>query len=127
MKDKLLFGTIGLLVGIVVMQWTMPSGLAGPTIQPAAGSVIATDTEFLVTVDGTIWMYRRSSVGGPWFNTGSIPLPANEVAFYSYVTGSAWPGRIVDRSGNLWIQESPTAWTNVGPPPAGPISTSQST
>lgn len=45
MKKKLLYLKIGVLIGVVVMQWTMPSNRLGN--KPALASVVVHETRVL--------------------------------------------------------------------------------
>ena len=123
MKDKLLFGTIGLLAGIVVMQWTMPSGQA-TVVTPPVGRVIAmTSSGSVLLADGTQWGLSFSQgQGGPyeWYEIEPpLPVSVDQVQF-------ADQNGFVDKDGNLWYSGA-GAWHNVGQPPIGPVSTEQST
>lgn len=105
MRDKLLFGTIGLLVGVVVMQWTMPSGNA-TVVTPPVGNIVAMHGGWSVlTTNGELWDHN----GPSWRKIGDIsPVPVANVQFI--VSNS-----LVDKSGNLWSDPGDgTGWVNVG-------------
>lgn len=123
MKDKLLFGTIGLLVGIVVMQWTMPQGRA-TVVTPPVGNVIAqTGNGGVLTEDGVVWgTTQPEGPGTPWSwyrPVPPLPVPVDQVHFITDVA-------LVDKSGNFWRVDG-TQWVNIGQPPTSPVSTSEST
>jgi hypothetical protein len=124
MKDKLLFGTIGLLVGIVVMQWTMPSGQAIATAMPS-GTIVATMGARVLAVDGNVWLWSGQY---GWENRGPIPVPPASVV--SIEQDNDWGTALLDTDGNYWLDDSTTpegVFMNRGQPPAGPISTAPAT
>jgi hypothetical protein len=126
MKDNLLYLTIGLLIGIVVMQWTMPSGQA-TIVTPPVGSVVALlGQDKVLTSNGELWTLQS----GSWQLQGSIPLPVNNVQFVGFDPPEVrYPNErigIIDKSGNLW-QGYPGNWTNYGGPPVQPVPTSENT
>jgi hypothetical protein len=119
MKDKLLFGTIGLLVGVVVMQWTMPSGQAG-VVGPTVGVVVDQLGErHVLGVDGGIWEFAYSQATPQWVKTLDLPVPVAQVHF---IEGYGF----VDKNGDLW-ERGTGQWVNRGQPPVGPVPTSQAT
>jgi hypothetical protein len=123
MKDRLLYGTIGLLVGIVVMQWTMPSGQA-TVVTPPAGRVIAqTGNGGVLTDEGEVWnISQPQGPGTPyeWMHlVPSLPIPVDQV--YS-ITDVA----LVDIAGNFWTVDG-DQWVNVGQAPSGTVANDQST
>jgi hypothetical protein len=121
MKDELLFGTIGLLVGVVVMQWTIPNGQA-TVVTPPVGSIVATMDERVLGVDGNVWVWSHQY--GTWENHGSVPVPVADVHFIEH--DNDWGTAIVDKDGNWWELFN-GEWVNRGQPPAGPIPTSSAT
>ena len=120
MKDKLLFGTIGLFVGIVVMQWTMPSGQA-TVVTPPVGNVVAVESNCVLMIDGSFWALDST---GPdtkgWRRISELPMPVADVQFF----GCA---RIIDKNGDMWEEWNPGQWINYGQPPIAPVATDQST
>jgi hypothetical protein len=126
MKDRLLYLTIGVLIGIVVMQWTMPAGQASIVTAPV-GDVVAVAYDMVIARDGRLWSLGPQTIGGPWFDRGTLPVPVSEARFFSYVPGSLWAARIVDADGNVWLQTGPNSWENYGSPPVSPVPTSPDT
>jgi hypothetical protein len=124
MRDKLLYLTIGLLIGIVVMQWTMPAGRAS-IIAPPAGEIVAVAHQYLVTRDGHLWSFSPQNdpyVTPPCFNDqGTLPMPVEDVKFFSFTPGSWSPFWIVDAAGNVWSKTGVNTWRNWGPPPVEPV------
>ena len=116
MKDRLLFGTIGLLVGIVVMQWTMPSGNAEVVTNPVGVIVAQVGNRVVVGIDGGYW---NANTDGTWSKVKQLPVPLAEIHFIESAFG------FVDVNGNLWNGDG--EWVNLGQPPIGPIATDQST
>ena len=124
MKDKLLYLTIGLLIGIVVMQWTMPTGRAS-IVQPPVGNIVAADYDWVLTHNGEIWKYYMGYPQG-WQKVGSVPLPPEQIQFI-HSTWLEGPLAMVDKSGNWWRQTNPDYWVNLGQPPVAPVPTSPDT
>jgi hypothetical protein len=120
MKDKLLFGTIGLLVGIVAMQWMMPSTQATTPTQPV-GVVVAAAGDAVLCIDGSIWIFFNHD---HWEQNAQIPIPVADVQIFSWVSGSEY--FLIDKNGDQW-QLSGFGWQNNGQPPVGPVATEQST
>lgn len=123
MKDKLLYLTIGLLIGIVVMQWTMPNGRAS-IVQPPAGAIVAADEDWVLTYNGELWRY---DFGYPqrWLKEGEVPLPVDQIQFIHTTWG---PKAMVDKNGNWWRCEGGgTYWVNYGQPPVAPVPTASQT
>lgn len=123
MKDKLLFGTIGLLVGIVVMQWTMPLGSAS-VVTPPVGGVVAAEGGAVLMTDGSIWLLDSRADGTRWWHRISdLSMPIGQVQFF---LGN---GALVDKNGDTWAI-GPTEgdpWLNYGQPPVAPLANNQST
>jgi hypothetical protein len=118
MKDKLLFGTIGLLVGIVVMQWTMPGSIASVVTSPV-GNVVASSGASLLMVDGSVWTYSPEQ---SWRLVIQIPMSVQEVQFFSAAN------YLVDKNGDAWtIGGNGDVWINIGAPSIEPVATSSST
>ncbi len=115
MKERLLYATIFILVGITVAQWTMPSGEASVVTQPA-GAVVAAEGSYALAVDGSIWDY---DTGSGWTMVCQSPVPTSNIQFFHGLL-------LTDTSGDLWLYENGT-WTNRGQPPVAPLPTSKST
>ena len=121
MRDRLLFTTIGLLVGIVAMQWTMPSGQASIVDSSvSAGSVVGVATEgfifSILTSDGSIYWISES---GFEFKL-SIPIPVSDVAFYCGDDEG-----LIAKNGDVWKVTNAQGqnWVNLGPAPGDPVPT----
>jgi hypothetical protein len=124
MKDRLLFGTIGLLLGIVVMQWTMPTGHATIVTDPA-GNIVATMGSRVLGADGNVWYWNQQS---GWTLRHSLPVPLSDVRFIQQ--DNDWGTAFVDKDGNYWLDNSTTpegVFVNHGQPPIEPLATEQST
>lgn len=120
MKDKLLYGTIGLLVGLVVMQWTMPSGQASITTGPVGG-VVSLDQGSVLMADGSIWVIGGVGPYDDWIHTGTLPISPDQVLYWD-----APGGNVVDKNGDFWSDRD-QGWHNYGKPPVGPVANEQST
>jgi hypothetical protein len=117
-KDRLLYLIIGLLVGVVVMQWTMPAGQATVAIDPV-GPVIAVTPGGVVTWNGELWGYTS----GSWFKRGDLPFPASQLRF---IVDNLPNEILIDTNGDYWTGIPSTGtWTNHGQPPVAPVPTSQ--
>lgn len=140
MKDKLLFGTIGLLVGVVVMQWTMPAGHA-EYVANDSGIISATLSRLnslgqprcevqLLDENGRSWRFGiGTSVEEPllcWSQTNTVlPVPVGDVKFW----GEEF---VVTKANEVWIWGNcdyvgTTGWVNCGPWPGSPVAAAQST
>lgn len=129
MRDKLLFGTIGLLVGIVVMQWTMPSGHAN-VIVPGTAIVAVQDRESgpgaeLLALDqnGLVWISQGP--GRCWVRESLYdpPMPVGQIKFWQY-------GSIVTTDNHVWMADLVNGhyqWHDCGAWPGAPLPTHQST
>ena len=126
MKDKLLYLTIGILIGIVVMQWAMPVGKATVVTAPVGNLIALLGQDKVLTTNGELWTLQ----GGSWQLQGLIPISINDVQFVGFDPPSIrYPNEpigIIDKSGNLW-QGYPGNWTNYGPPPTGSVPTPSET
>jgi hypothetical protein len=124
MKDKLLYLTIGLLIGVVVMQWRMPSGQA-TIITPPVGDIVGVAGDHVLATNGDLWVYLPTGDG--WTFAGSIPVPVNQVQFIDSNDPSELT--LVDKSGNCWrrVGGGGVAWVNRGGPPIGPVQTKPET
>ncbi len=119
MKNRLLYITIGVLVGIVVTQWTMPASEAtgvfpGPGII-AGGGYLALD-EFgrtwvieLKDPDGTFnpkWVPAEERFSIP----NELPAPVSNIKFWSH-------GSIITQDGYAWMlrdDTQPPEWVSCG-------------
>jgi hypothetical protein len=118
MKDKLLFGTIGLLVGVVVMQWMMPSGRA-ELVDPPVGVIVGQEGVWVVTVDGGVWTLNGNPRVWERVDQQQLPIPTAQLRSW---TANAF----IDSNGDLW-EWVVNEWVNRGQPPVGPIATSPAT
>jgi hypothetical protein len=121
MRDKLMFGTIGLLVGIVVMQWTMPSGQASITSTPPVGGVVTLDQGSVLMSDGSTWVVGAVQQHSDWIQTGTLPMSPDQVLYWD-----APGGNVVDKNGDFWSDRG-DGWHNYGKPPVSPVASQQST
>ncbi len=130
MKDKLLFGTIGLLVGVVVMQWTMPNGYAS-YVSPNTGIIAAQggmDISAFVEVldqDGKIWRCDPQDGQACWAQevNQTIPVTPSALKFWS----KRWAVTI---DNHVWIYDvyaNPVGWHDCGAWPGGPVAANQTT
>ena len=119
MKDRLLYLTIGVLLGIIVMQWAMPEGQA-TIVTPPVGSVVAVHDDWALTANGEIWEWTNPPTN--WVSRGSIEVPVSQIQFLSldkprrkvlvtYKDGDTWERTLA--AGGTWI--------NRGQPTIGPI------
>ena len=106
MKDKLLFLTIGLLIGIVVMQ----AGFTSRTVVvpvahaevPPTGLIFADGSHFM-DEQGQVWWLTEANHEAQWAFAGTwpapVPVPVSEIKFWSaagkYVVA-------IDNTGYLW-------------------------
>ena len=95
MKDRLLYVTIGVLLGVVVMQWAMPTGQATVTTAPV-GNIIGMSAGGVLLSNGEMWKLDLSS---GWVKRGDLPIPASQVQF---IVAFAPLTNFVDKSGNFW-------------------------
>ena len=126
MKDKLLYLTIGMLVAIVVMQWTMPEGQATIVTAPVGGIVALMDP-YVVLANGEMWSHDQF---GNWVQRSAhfnLPVPATDVQFIDSQT-SAGLIKLVTKSGDVWgINYTEDFWVNYGPVPSFQTPTHQKT
>jgi hypothetical protein len=124
MRDKLLFATIGLLVGIVVMQWTMPTSNANVTV-PNSGIMAVEDTDgWLLMLDqnGDAWVVNQ---GPNWVRYPDYdpPVPANQNKFWQR-------DKIITIDSHAWIYgfyNGSVQRNDFGPWPGSPVAIQQST
>ena len=119
MKDKLLYGTIGLLVGIVVMQWTMPPTGAS-VVTPPVGNVVGLRATCVLMTDGSVWQLVDNGGAREWRHISHVTMPIANIQFFEC-------GSLVDKNGDMWEESSPGQWVNYGQPPIGPVASDQST
>ena len=126
MKDRLLYLTIGLLTGIVVMQWTMPAGQAsGVQVQSGA---IAIESLLVLDEYGETWLINDDHTGTGWFRYSersefppNLPVPASQVKLWS-------GGVLVTQDNVAWkVNDQSHQWVNCGPWPGGPVETNPQT
>ena len=130
MKDKILYLTIGLLIGIVEMQW----GTVAEGDDSSPYGIILRDTggaqgteQILVDDNGNRWRFTYDYVTGAitcWEPAGIANLPPvdpHEVKF--------WQGwMVVTRDNYVWVRnDQAQTWQDCGPWPGGPVPTSPDT
>ena len=121
MKDKLLCLVIGLLLGIVVTQWTtsadmrvLPTTARAETVDPTADIVALTGNAALDR-SGHVW----SIVGAQCWQQCPFwdpPLPVTNIRLWE-------TGQLVANNGDLWSIDSSGQWHNCGPWPGSPVDT----
>jgi hypothetical protein len=121
-KDKLLYLTVGLLIGIVVMQWTMPTGRAADAI--AGSGAIAIESAMVLDEYGQVLEIVVDHTGTGWFpasertNYPPLPVPVSQVKLWS-------AGVLVTEDNSAWRVDSIShQWVNCGPWPGGAVPTS---
>lgn len=120
MRERMLLVTVGVLLGVVVMQWAMPSGQASITTGPVGG-VLAMDQGSVLMADGSMWVIGAVSGQDGWIQTGTLPIAPNQVLYFDE------SGRnVVDKNGDFWSDRD-QGWHNYGKPPVTPLATEQST
>jgi hypothetical protein len=122
MKDKILFLTIGLLIGLVVMQWgiipqsaMLPVAHAGYVDNNATG-IVAMNENLAFDHLGRIWAVSVAS-GWTEFSTSPLPISMNDVKFVAsrtLVTNSN-VGWKYEGNMNEWIEAGP--WPGSQPVP----------
>ena len=128
MKDRLLYLTIGLLIGIVVMQWTTNQGSNASIVSPGSGIIAISDYQALDEY-GNHWRVYASAAESGWFlcSEGGVDcapqIPVSQIKF--------WGDRLIITQDNVawaYTNKDPVrGWHNLGPWPGGPVSTEQST
>ena len=123
MKDRLLYLTIGLLIGIVVMQWgvtsqtiTIPTARAGYVDHTATG-IIAMNEGRMLDQYGVMWNLQESG----WREAAHspVPVPVNDVKFFH-------SSRLITTANVGWLISAGGEWIEVGPWPGGlPVPTEQ--
>ena len=124
MKDRLLYLTIGVLLGIIVMQWTMPEGQA-TVVTPPVGSVVAVHDEWALTANGEVWQWTGPPTN--WVSRGFVDVPVSQIQFFSLDKGG---GKIlvVYKDGNSWERQFVGgSWVTRGQPPVAPVPVSPNT
>lgn len=120
MRERILLVMVGLLLGIVVMQWTMPEGRADVVGAPV-GNVVSIESNCVLTTDGSFWHLTTTgpeTVG--WERISELPMPVADVRFFGCT-------RIVDKNGDVWEERNPGDWVNYGQPPTSPVAAEPST
>jgi len=119
MKDRLLYLTIGLLVGIVVMQWTMPTGQASG-VHPGTGIISLDDNlPYCLDENGVVWWLLPMD---PWTAPGAgydPPVLVSQIKF--------WNRWYVITTDNIAWHSNGNNWTNLGPWPGGPVQSKSET
>jgi hypothetical protein len=113
MKDRFFYLTIGALIGIVVMQWAMPSGQATIVTEPISG-IVALAPPYIVLENGEFWTIDQ--FGNFYQNPElTLPIPTEQVQFIES-SGNIllW---MVDKNGNFWSRGyTEDFWVNHGNP-----------
>jgi hypothetical protein len=125
-KDNLLYLTIGLLIGIVVMQWTMPSGQASSALSNSGIVGIDGGTVALDEYGHTWWVALTEPhwrLLDQWSDyPADLPVAVSDVKLWSYrflITQDNIAWLLPDDTGALWI--------NCGPWPGGSVPTAPNT
>jgi len=127
MKDKLLYGTIGLLVGIVVMQWAMPSGQASMATESGVVAINmdpGDNSAYVLDENGHVWFNRGSPVCWQRVVGMDPPLPPGQIKL--------WQLRgFVTNDNHVWsfvgLAPGSAPWQDCGPWPGSPVANEQST
>jgi hypothetical protein len=122
MKDKLLYLTIGLLIGIVVMQWGVSSRTV--LVPSARAGLVYPGNDIAAFEDGTVLdrlgQVWRASNDQCWVRDALFdpPVPVSDIREWGY-------GQFVTNSWELWTVDSSGQWHNCGPWPGQPVPTEQ--
>ena len=130
MKDKLLYLTIGVLIGIVVMQWrsndnprtsfvSVPSAAAGVVVDGVG--IVSQFGNHVLDQNGQSWFISTSCwepdpLGYVW----PLPVPVDQIKFWHP------GGPIVTKDNIAWAWGSGN-WYSCGPWPGAPVPTSPGT
>lgn len=132
MKDRLLFGTIGLLVGVVVMQWTVTvpgriGSVQASMVDHGATGIVAQDGPWCLDQNGNVWISYLSDppvpTGTCWqaHTSWNPPMPVSEIKFWSHES-------IITTSDHEWSKQGTNdPWVDCGAWPGVPLATEQST
>ncbi len=122
MKDRLLYLTIGVLLGIVVMHGA--PGQATVVTEPVGG-IVALSNGFAIRADGQVWFVdvQDNWTQKPEF---TLPIPTADVRFInSGPPGQLW---LVGNNGDVWsIGYIEDFWLNHGQLPGVPVPVSPNT
>jgi hypothetical protein len=133
MKDKILFLTIGLLIGLVVMQWgvtsrttVVPMARAFTSDLPRTGLVL-TNGNYFMDEQGDVWVLSDNNHDAQWGFAGTwpapSPIPVSEIKFW----GDGCKQIVAhDNTGYLW-DEYYSRWNSVHWPGSQPVPTAPST
>jgi len=120
-KDKLPYLTIGVLIGVVVMQWTMPSGqVSNAQVQSGA---IALESGTVLDSNGDTWLIVYDHTATGWVPIveridfpAELPVPVEQVKLWS-------GGSLITQDNVAWhtSNTSPSYWINCGPWPGGAV------
>lgn len=144
MKDRIFYLTLGVLVGVIVMQWGVirKNGNTPFNVPPASAGVVIDDTGIIAITGGhDTQVFLLDEFGQKWeanayndpcwqlyrypLECANLPVPVSEMKF--------WTGRtIVTHNNELWQcktepENPPMGWRNCGQWPGGPVETSPST
>ena len=127
MKDRFLYLTIGVLVGVVVTQWMTgrqaevsvygPSLANASVVDPTLDVVAIAENQVLDRL-GNSWDFPGDcwNPGNPLF---SVPIPVADIKFWT-------PVIFLAKNGDLWRNTTGAAgWVNCGPWPGAPVPTSE--
>lgn len=120
MRERILHVLVGVLLGVVVMQWTMPSSEASIASGPTGG-VVCLDQGYVLMNDGSIWVNTGAGNANGWTQTGTLPMSPSQVLYWD-----APNGIVIDKNGDFWSGRS-DGWRNYGKPPIVPLAVDQST
>jgi len=112
-RDRLLYLTIGMLVGMVVMQWTMPSAEASRVFP---GGVVAISDHFVLDENGAVWYLPPVSPASWERSAPDPPVPVSQIKFWE-----VWLFVTIDNIAWVYTGSPVTGWENAGPWP-GPAS-----
>ena len=137
MKERLLYMTIGVLIGIVVMQWgsSIPSGVVPVNAYYAGGEsdIIAFTGgqqphlgAHILVEDGSVWEFNWES---GWVSNSFVspPCPVTDVKFWGINV-------VITKSNDLWAYNAKgdnypyyLEWHNYGPWPGSSVPAEEST
>lgn len=121
MKDKLLYLTIGLLIGIVVMQWTMPTGNASG-IHPGGIVGIADHVNWVLDEFGVVWGFHPTEGWQEHPIDWRPPVPSSQIKFWN-----AWVVITTDNVAWYHTNDVSNPWVTLGPWPGGAVQTKPET
>lgn len=121
MKDRLLYLTIGLLIGVVVMQWTMPSGRASVVLEEAgivAMHSAGLSSALLLDQTGAVWLQSDPSACWQREARFDVPISGASIKFWT-------PYQLVSKVDHAWVLSDTGngnyAWHDCGRWPGGSV------